>query len=984
MRKIQTQILNPFLQNKAAVFFALAFLPIGLVNAQSSPRDTLTEKVIEEVVLVNIGYGKVKKDQVNSSVSTVKGEELKNLQQVSVDQMLQGKAAGVTVVNNSGAPGSSASIRVRGTGSLTGSNEPLYIIDGVPFSGDGTNKSTSGRPIAGSDFSSQGNNAVSPLSLINPGDIENIEILKDAAATAIYGSRGANGVVIITTKSGRKGVGKLTYDYTMSLQTPAKYLDMMNLQQYARLQNSLAVIYGQEPRQDFLHPELLGQGTNWQRELFRTAEMQNHQFSFSGGSDNTSYYISAGYLNQDGIVVGSGFKRYSFRTNLDTKVKSWLKTGVNFSASVTDEDVTLNGSYNGLVATALLMAPDVPVRNADGSYAGAPQNDASSFINPVALAFSKTNNLIRKNFFGNLYAEATLMKGLSYRLELGGNTEFADNREFTPSYEWGQSVNEFADLYVRKNDYYSWTLKNLLNFNRSFGKHDVNALLGQEANFSKWQGINVYGTGFISNSIQSLSVADPKTINGTEYFGKQSLLSVFARLVYTYDNRYSITASYRADGSSKFDTGRKWGFFPGVSASWNVARESFMENSRSYINTLKFKAGYGTTGNQQVPNFLYGTSITAVGTGLGTGFMINNIPNPELQWETQKQTNIGVELGFLSNKLTATFDWYNKLSSDFLYQNPLPDFVTGGQSWEGGVAAPYVNMGEMQNRGFDVSLGYTTKGNKDFTWSSNLNFSHYKNTVKDLAVDNLTKTVNTNGYLNITATQTLQGYAMGQFYGYVADGIFRDTSEITSGLTYFGTTPQLGDVKYQDINGDGVINEKDRTFIGSPHPDFTFGFTNNFRYKFFDLSVFVQGSYGNDLINLTNRLGTSLTGLYRNQLSAAGNYWSTENPNGTNPRPVAGEDHPNLLLSSRYVENGSYLRLQNVTLGYTIPKEVTEKYSINKLRFFVSAQNLWTLTDYSGYDPEVGSMNQDALVTGIDNGRYPTPRVFSMGLNVEF
>ncbi|MGC4129114.1 MAG: TonB-dependent receptor [Bergeyella sp.] len=984
MRKINNPLPNPVSRNKAALFFALTFLPLGLMNAQKSKKDTLKEKTIEEVVLVNIGYGKVKKEQVNSSVSTVKKEDIQNLQQVSVDQMLQGKASGVTVVNNSGQPGSSASVRVRGTGSLTGSNEPLYIIDGVPFSGDATNKSTSGRPIAGSDFTSQGNNAVSPLALINPGDIENIEILKDAAATAIYGSRGANGVVIITTKSGKKGQGKLTYDYTMSLQTPAKYLDMMNLQEYARLQNALTAIYGLEPRQDFLHPELLGQGTNWQRELFQTAAMQNHQLSFSGGNENSTYYISAGYLDQDGIVIGSGFKRYSFRTNLDTKVKSWLKTGVNFSASVTDEDVTLNGSYNGLVATALLMAPDVPVRNPDGSYAGAPQNDASAFINPVALALSKTNNLIRKNFFGNLYAEATLTKGLTYRLELGGNTEFADNREFTPSYEWGQSVNEYADLYVRKNDYYSWNLKNILNYNRTFGKHDINALLGQEAMFSKWQGVQMYGTGFVSNSIPSLSVADPDTISGTEYFGKQSMISLFARLVYTYDQRYSITASYRADGSSKFDSGNKWGFFPGLSGSWNIAKESFMENARHYINTLKLKAGYGTTGNQQVGNYLYGTSISATGTGLGTGFMISNILNPDLQWETQKQTNLGVDLAFLSNRLTASFDWYNKISSDFLYQNPLPDYVTGGQSWEGGVAAPTVNMGEMQNKGYDISIGYTTKGNKDFTWSSNFNFSHYKNTVSELAVDNLTKTINTNGYLNITATQTLQGLPMGQFYGYIADGIFRNDSEITSGLTYFGSTPQLGDVKYVDVSGDGIINESDRTFIGSPHPDFTFGFTNNFRYKFFDFSVFVQGSYGNDIINLTKRLGTSLTGLYRNQLSEAADYWSADNPNASNPRPVAAEDHPNLFLSSRHVEDGSYLRIQNVTLGFTVPKDFTEKYRLNKLRFFVSAQNLYTITDYSGYDPEVGSINQDALVTGIDNGRYPTPRVFSMGLNVEF
>ena len=976
---------KPLTMNKAALYFAFALLPVTMINAQTKKDTAKTkETAIEEVVLINIGYGKVKKEQVNSAVSTVKAEDIKNLQQVSVDQMLQGKAAGVTVTNNSGQPGSSASVRVRGTGSLTGSNEPLYVIDGVPFSGDATNKSTSGRPVVGNDFTSAGNVAVSPLSMISPNDIENIEILKDAAATAIYGSRGANGVVIITTKSGKKGQGKLTYDYTASWQEPVRLLETMDLQNYARLQNALAVAYNQTPRQEFLHPELLGQGTNWQREIFQTAPMFNHQLSFSGGSDAVNYYLSAGYLDQEGIVLGSGFKRYTFRANVDGKVKKWLKVGANFGAGVTDENVTMNGNYSGIIATALLIAPDVAVAAPDGSYSGPPQNDAASFINPVALALSKENNLIRKNFTGNLYADATLGKGFSYRMELGGSTEFSDNREFTPSFQWGQSRNEFADLYVRKNDYYAWNFKNLLNYYKQFGKHNISGLLGQEANYSRWQGMSIYGTNFISNDVHSLSVADPNTISGTEWRGEQSLLSVFARAIYTFDNKYSITASYRADGSSKFDTGRKWGFFPGISGSWTVSRENFMEGIKGTINNLKLKAGYGATGNQQIGNFLYSSTLTTIGTGLGTGFSYTNFANKDLHWESQKQTNVGAEIGVLSNKLTATFDWYNKISSDFLYQNPLPDFVTGGQGWEGGVSAPTLNIGKMQNRGYDISLSYNTKSGNDFNFSSTVNVSHYKNKVLELATDNLTKDINTNGYLNITVTKTIVGQAMGQFYGYEYDGIFRNASEITSTTNYFGATPQLGDVKYKDINGDGKIDSSDRTFIGSPHPDFTFGWTNTFRYKALDLSVFIQGSYGNDVVNLTRRLGTSLSSLYTNQLSEASDFWTPQNVDASNPRPVSSQDHPNLLLSSRYVEDGSYLRIQNVTLGFTIPSDVSKKYGLSKLRIFTSLQNLYTFTNYSGYDPEIGSLNQDALLTGIDNGRYPSPRIYSMGLNLEF
>lgn len=408
-----------------------------------------TSENLKEVVV--IGYGTQKKGSVTSAIASVKAKDLENLKQVSVDQMLQGKLSGVSVTNNSGQPGSSASIRIRGTTSISGTNEPLYIVDGVPISGDATNKSTSGRPIVGTDFTSQGNNAVSPISMINPNDIESLDVLKDASATAIYGSRGANGVIIITTKSGKKGNGKLTYDHYIGFQDVVKKLDVMNLQQYAVYENGLADIYGQQRRPEFSHPELLGKGTNWQDEVYRAALIISHQLSFSGAKEGSSYFVSGGYLDQEGTVIGSGFKRYNLRVNADSKVKSWLKVGTNLSGAVTNEKVTVNSNYNGIISNTLLQAPDSAVRNPDGTFAGPPSAlQQVSYYNPVAMALVKTNELVRKNFLGNVYAEADLFKGLKYRFEIGANTEFSENNEFTPSYQWGTFTNDEADLNQRR------------------------------------------------------------------------------------------------------------------------------------------------------------------------------------------------------------------------------------------------------------------------------------------------------------------------------------------------------------------------------------------------------------------------------------------------------------------------------------------------------------------------------------------------------
>ena len=958
---------------------------------------TSSAENLKDVVV--IGYGTQKKGNVNSAISSVKAKDLENLKQVSVDQMLQGKVSGVSVTNNSGAPGSAASVRVRGTTSISGTNEPLYVIDGVPVSGDATGKSTSGRSLAGKDgFSASGgsgNNAVSPLSMINPSDIESMDILKDASATAIYGSRGANGVIIITTKSGKKGTGRISYENFTSFSEVTNKLDVLTLPEYATLKTDLAKLWGFQTRQEFSHPELLGSGTNWQDEVYRTAITQSHQLSFSGAKDGTNYFLSGSYLDNEGTIINSGLKRYTIRLNLDSKIKSWLRVGGNLSGGITNEDITVNQSFTGLISNTLLQSPDIPVRSADGSFAGPPSAEQSvTYYNPVAEALTRENKLVRKNFLGNIYAEASIVEGLKYRIEVAGNTEFSENDDFRPSYKWGSQENVLADLDVRRQNWYSTNIKNLLTYDKSFGNHKFTVLLGQEANDSHWEGVIASAQGFKTISVHTLNLADVDNNTVTQYKGSSSLSSLFARIIYDFNSKYSITASTRQDISSKFDptTENQKGVFNAVSGSWKLSNESFMEGTRKYVDNIKFRIGYGETGNQQIPNNSYSAMLATQNSGLGSGFLPSNYPNPDLVWESLNQINIGLDFTMFDSKLSASFDVYDKKSEGFLFQVPLPLYLTGGGGQYGGVSAPYSNLGTMSNKGLDVTIGYDMKSSGSFNWDTSLIVSRYKNNLDEIANGIvLTQEVNTNGYQPVVVTNTTINNPIGLFYGYVAEGLFKDQATLNSAPIQFGQAvgngageTALGDVKYKDVNDDGKIDANDKTFIGNPHPEFTFGFTNNFKYKNFDCSIFLQGSYGNDVMNLTKRAGTTNSSLYDNQFVDALDYYSATNVTSNNPRPIADASNTNLLISSRYVEDGSYLRIQNLTIGYSLPQDLIAKCNISRLRFYGTAQNLFTFTDYSGYDPEIGSFNQNVLLSGIDNGRYPVARTFSLGLNLEF
>lgn len=959
--------------------------------------------------VVVIGYGTQRRQDVNGSVSSVLAKDIANVPQPSLDQLIQGKAAGVTITQNSGGPGSATSVRIRGITSFGGS-EPLYVIDGVPIQGDATNKSGNGRsPQLTRTGGGQEETGVSPLSRINPSDIESIDILKDASATAIYGSRGANGVVIVTTKRGKNGSARISYDGYYGFQEQGKFLDMMDLKQFANLQNALADKFGQQRRVEFADPSILGTGTNWQDAIFHTAPQQNHQLSFSGGKDGVDYYVSGGYLKQEGTIIGSDFKRYSFRTNVNGQVKDWLKIGSTIGAARTNQNIGL-GSNTGIVYNALSSAPDNPIYNADGSYAG-PTLDAGGLaqgtVNPVAQALSLTNTLLSNNVNGSAYADLKIYKDLSLRSELNGDFNWSEAQTFKPTYQWGAFSNQTArlDQYNSNSTYWGW--KEYLNYSHTFGtKHNLTALAGYEVWQATWGGVSNKIENFASgNTIQTLGFGDQTTALIDQNKGSQVMESFLGRAIYTYNNRYSVTASIRSDKSSKFAEGHKVGYFPAAAVSWRLSEESFMESTKSVIDNIKIRLNYGETGNQNIPNYLYGSSIKAVATGLGTGFVTNNVANLDLTWESAIQKGAGVDFSLFKGRIDASFDYYIKNSKNFLFQKPLPAFLLGGSAEYSDVAAiksPYYNAGQIENKGFEFSINTKNIVNENFKWNTTVIFSKYKNNVVSLnGSPALIGSINSS-FISLPVTKTTEGGPVGEFFGYKVKGVIKTAAD----LQYIASHPQnvtggtspavitndpsiansiyLGDLMYEDTNGDGKVDANDQVALGNPNPDFTYSITNNFTYKNFDLSIFLNGSYGGKILNALNYQIAGLSGLYTNQLASSSNFWSPSNPTSDIPAPKGGIANNNLVMSDRFLESASFLRIQNVRLGYNFPEKWIKHAKLSRLNVFASGQNLYVFTKYSGLDPEIGSLNQNPIYSNIDMGRYPIPRTITFGVNAQF
>lgn len=936
---------------------------------------TLTPTAVlgEEVVVV--GYGNLRRQDLTGSISSVRSDQLNNSVNSSFDSALQGRAAGVMVMTNSGQPGGGVSVRIRGTNSLTGDAEPLYIVDGIPISaqtGDGTNA----------------------LATLNPNDIESIDILKDASAAAIYGARAANGVVLVTTKRGKAGETHVDYNAYLGFQQLPGRIDVMNLPEYAEYRNRQADLVGFGARPEFQDPSILGEGTNWQEELFQTAAMQNHTLAISGGDVNTRYRFSAGYFGQDGIARGSNFNRYSARLNLDNNPTTWLQIGTSLNLSRADERLTV--SEADLVNLAIRQSPDIPVRSPDGSWGG-PSQSEFTLENPVAMAQIVDDTRNRREILGNLYADINFLDNLSLRTELNVSYNFTKRNQFTPTYEFNARTNELNESSRSRSGSEYWQSKTYMTFVQPISEQlSINTVAGHEIEVFEFDGLSGLRQNFPGNNIQELAAGDASTAGNNSWAGSNSMQSLFSRVNMNYGDRYMLTGTIRADASSRFGSENRWGYFPSFAAAWRIANEPFF--NVDLINELKLRGGYGFVGNQNIGNYLFGSALAVTATKWGSGVRPSNIANPALRWESTESINLGLDLTILNDRISLTTDVYQKWTNDLLLRQPLPLYA--GTSGTGAIGAPTVNIGSLENKGIEIALN-TVNVNSDLRWESNFIYSMNRNKVTQM--DQETSFIERLINFFDPVSRTIVGQPVGQFYGYVADGVFENAEDIQNHAQQNNNVHPtqgvwVGDLKFRDLNNDGIIDDQDRTVIGDPNPNFQFGITNNFYFKNFDLSVFINGSYGNDIFNQVKRLNedpSSDFGLLASVkdyarvdlIDPAGSSNDVTNVRVTNlgtdvPRITSSDPNNNQRISDRFVEDGSYVRLKNLTLGYTLPAGLLNRFNMRVARVYLSGENLFTLTGYSGYDPEVGSQIQDPLLVGVDNGRYPSQRILTFGISI--
>ncbi len=947
---------------------------------------------LNEVVIV--GYGARKRADVTSSISSVSEKEIKNLPVAGVDQALQGKVAGVSVTNNGGQPGGGVSVRVRGITSVNG-NEPLYVIDGVQITSDNT--SLQQNVLGGGS----GTTAQSPLALLNPSDVLSIDILKDASAQAIYGSRGANGVVLITTKKGKAGVGKITYDTYFSWQEIPKKLNVMNLQQNATYLNSLVSEVRAVPGSgldsvgEFKNPAVLGTGTDWQDEIYQRGGIQSHQLSFSGGTDKTTYFFSGGYFDQIGTLIETKFKRYNVRMSIDQQVRTWLKAGVSANLSRSNQKIGLTDAFDAVTSVVLYNSPAAPVKDINGGYLTQTPIGNAQFgnpSNPVALASLRDVRNITSKVFGNIYADIDIIKGLTLRNEFNYDFNLGSRKAFQPFLKNStnnQLIISPSRLSEERNNSIYYSIKTYLSYYTNFGKHAVNATAGHEAQASRYDYIQAKRDNLVNN-LPSLAAGAAGTGSGEEIgagAGDNKIESYFGRIGYTYNNRYAINGTLRADGSSNFGSENRWGYFPAVSASWTVSNEDFLKSIK-LINYLKLRFGVGEVGGQGISQNTYTANISIFAASpFGNGSLPGNVGNPNSSWESVRTTNAGIDFTLLNRKIDVSFDVYKKVTTKMLLQGQYGAFSGIGTAYLD-YQAPYINDGQMTNKGFDISVTTYNIQSKNINWKTSMVFSHYNNKLDFLNSPNavLKGEYNEYGTLNLVSLSR-QGYALGSFYGYVTDGLFTDMSQLNNGTDWglpVGPGQQwLGDIRFKDLNGDKKIDDKDVQEIGNPNPKFTYGMTNTVNYKGIDLSVFVTGSYGAKIFNYTRRQTEAMNTPYNNQLATVLERYTTANPGGTLPRYNQWHNN-NIRISDRYVEDGSYFRIQNISVGYNLPKSIINKAKVASARLYVSAQNIKTFTKYSGYDPELGAYNNNARLMNIDNGHYPNPKTFTVGANIEF
>lgn len=913
-------------------------VPAG--NGQTPLTIVLKEdtELLEEVVVV--GYGTIKKSDLTGAVAAVNSDKIKDSPAANVGQALQGKVAGVQIID-SGSPGSNVNIKVRGLGSINNC-DPLVVIDGVP-----------------TDLG---------LNAINTEDIERIDVLKDASATAIYGSRGANGVVMVTTKRGKSGDGKISVNANFSLQTPTNVPQMLNAAQYAQLSNEMMANSGRNVNPDWADPATLGAGTNWLGELLGTGKLQKYNVSYSGGNDKTNYYVSGGFLDQTGVVRNVGYRRFTFQSNSDTQVRRWLKMSTNVTFST---DTKSSGSYS--IGDTMNALPVFSVKDENGEWTG-PEGNAEwygSVRNPIGTTEVNKSETKGYNILANISAEVTFTKWLKFKSTFGYDAKFWYTDSFTPKYAWKPIQVEVSKRYRSNNKSFTNLWDNYFLFDHTFAKkHHLSMMAGTSAQWNSYDYMSGEKSGFLFDSVNQMDNGqEVEYINGSK--SEWSLMSLMARVNYSYDDRYLITATIRRDGSSRFGRNNRWGTFPSVSVAWRPSKESWFPQSE-IVNDLKVRAGYGVTGSQaSVSNYgylaTYETGVYSFGTA-GTeqpSLYSASLANPSIHWEEVAQSNIGIDLAMFNSRVQFSIDGYIKNTRDMLVKASIP--ITSGFE---DTTTTYANAGKVRNQGIEMQL-HTVNIAGEWNWETDFSATYNTNKIIDLnsAVPYYINQVN-NSYL----TMLQKGYPINVFYGYVTDGLFQNQTEVENHAFQPGAAP--GDIRYRDLNNDGVINESDRTVIGNPNPTWLFSMNNTVEWKGLELSVYLQGVAGNSIYNANNIENTGMAAAM-NQTVAVLDRWTGEGTSNFMPRAVYGDPNQNCRVSDRFIENGSYLRVKNIMLAYSFPSKMLQKINVHGLRLALICENVATISKYSGFDPEVS-------INGIDSSRYPIPRTYSVGLNLNF
>lgn len=913
-------------------------VPAG--NGQTPLTIVLKEdtELLEEVVVV--GYGTIKKSDLTGAVAAVNSDKIKDSPAANVGQALQGKVAGVQIID-SGSPGSNVNIKVRGLGSINNC-DPLVVIDGVP-----------------TDLG---------LNAINTEDIERIDVLKDASATAIYGSRGANGVVMVTTKRGKSGDGKISVNANFSLQTPTNVPQMLNAAQYAQLSNEMMANSGRNVNPDWADPAALGAGTNWLGELLGTGKLQKYNVSYSGGNDKTNYYVSGGFLDQTGVVRNVGYRRFTFQSNSDTQVRRWLKMSTNVTFST---DTKSSGSYS--IGDTMNALPVFSVKDENGEWTG-PEGNAEwygSVRNPIGTTEVNKSETKGYNILANISAEVTFTKWLKFKSTFGYDAKFWYTDSFTPKYAWKPIQVEVSKRYRSNNKSFTNLWDNYFLFDHTFAKkHHLSMMAGTSAQWNSYDYMSGEKSGFLFDSVNQMDNGqEVEYINGSK--SEWSLMSLMARVNYSYDDRYLITATIRRDGSSRFGRNNRWGTFPSVSVAWRPSKESWFPQSE-IVNDLKVRAGYGVTGSQaSVSNYgylaTYETGVYSFGTA-GTeqpSLYSASLANPSIHWEEVAQSNIGIDLAMFNSRVQFSIDGYIKNTRDMLVKASIP--ITSGFE---DTTTTYANAGKVRNQGIEMQL-HTVNIAGELNWETDFSATYNTNKIIDLnsAVPYYINQVN-NSYL----TMLQKGYPINVFYGYVTDGLFQNQTEVENHAFQPGAAP--GDIRYRDLNNDGVINESDRTVIGNPNPTWLFSMNNTVEWKGLELSVYLQGVAGNSIYNANNIENTGMAAAM-NQTVAVLDRWTGEGTSNFMPRAVYSDPNQNCRVSDRFIENGSYLRVKNIMLAYSFPSKMLQKINVHGLRLALICENVATISKYSGFDPEVS-------INGIDSSRYPIPRTYSVGLNLNF